>query len=51
MQLRVNGVGGGGGGGGGSNNLQRFKAHHPPTFTRGEDPIVVDHWFQQVEKY
>ena len=27
------------------NNLQRFKAHHPPTFTRGGDPMVVDHWF------
>ena len=23
------------GGQGGSNNLQRFKAHHPPTFIRG----------------
>ena len=24
--------------------------HHPPTFTRGRDPMVVDHWFQQIEK-
>ena len=38
------------GGQGGSNNLQIFKAHHPPTFTRGGDPMVVDHWFRQVEK-
>ena len=26
-------------------NLQRFRAHHPPTFTRGGDPMVADHWF------
>ena len=32
------------GGQGGSNNLQRFKAHHPPTFTGGEDLMVADHW-------
>ena len=25
-------------------------AHHPPTFTRGGDPMVADHWFMQVEK-
>ena len=25
-------------------------AHHPPTFTGGEDPIVADHWFRQVER-
>ena len=31
-------------------NLQRFRAHHPPTFTRGRDPMVVDHWFMQIEK-
>ena len=31
-------------------NLQRFKAYHPPTFTRGKDPMVVDHWFMQNEK-
>ena len=24
--------------------------HHPPTFTGGGDPMVVDHWFMQVEK-
>ena len=35
---------------GGSNNLQRFKAHHSPTFRGGEDPMVADHWFRQVEK-
>ena len=30
-------------------NLQRFRAHHPPTFTGGKDPMVVDHWFMQIE--
>ena len=30
---------------GGPSNLQRFRAHHPPTFTGGEDPMVADHWF------
>ena len=35
---------------GGPSNLQRFRAHHPPTFTEGGDPMVVDHWFTQVEK-
>ena len=35
---------------GGSSNLQRFRAHHPPTFTGGGDPMVVDHWFMQIEK-
>ena len=35
---------------GGSSNLQRFRAHHPPTFTRGGDPMVADHWFMQIEK-
>ena len=30
-------------------NLQRFRAHHPPTFTRGGDPMVVDHWFMQIK--
>ena len=34
---------------GGPSNLQRFKAHHPPTFTGGGDPMVVDHWFIQIE--
>ena len=38
------------GGQGGSSNLQRFKAHHPPTFMGGGDPMVADHWFRQVEK-
>ena len=31
-------------------NPQRFRTHHPPTFTRGRDPMVVDHWFMQNEK-
>ena len=35
---------------GGPSNLQRFRAHHPPTFTGGGDPMVADHWFKQVEK-
>ena len=35
---------------GGPSNLQRFRAHHPPTFTGGGDPLVADHWFMQVEK-
>ena len=35
---------------GGPSNLQRFRAHHPPTFTGGGDPMVVNHWFMQVEK-
>ena len=30
-------------------NLQRFRVHHPPTFTGGGDPIVADHWFMQIE--
>ena len=34
---------------GGLSNLQRFKAHHPLTFKGGEDPMVADHLFQQVE--
>ena len=34
---------------GGPSNLQRFRAHHPPTFTWGGDPMVVDHWFMQIE--
>ena len=24
--------------------------HHPPTFTRGGDPMVSDYWFRQIEK-
>ena len=35
---------------GGPSNLQRFRAHHPPTFTGGGDPIVADHWFMQIVK-
>ena len=35
---------------GGPSNLQMFRAHHPPTFTRGGDPMMADHWFMQVEK-
>ena len=35
---------------GGHSNLQRFRAHHPPTFTGGGDPMWVDHWFIQIEK-
>ena len=31
-------------------NPQRFRTHHPPTFTGGEDPMVADHWFMQIEK-
>ena len=31
-------------------NLQRFRAHHPPTFTGGGDPMVADHWFMLIEK-
>ena len=30
-------------------NLQRFRAHHPLTFIGGGDPMVVDHWFMQIE--
>ena len=28
---------------GGSSNVQRFRAHHPPTFRGGEDPVVANH--------
>ena len=34
---------------GGPSNLQRFKAHHPPTFTGGGDLMVANHWFMQIE--
>ena len=34
----------------GPSNLQKFRAHHPPTFTGGGDPMVADHWFIQIEK-
>ena len=31
-------------------NPQRFRTHHPPTFTGGEDLMVADHWFMQIDK-
>ena len=34
---------------GGPSNLQKFRAHHPPTFTEGGDPVVADHLFMQIE--
>ena len=34
----------------GPSNLQRFKSHHPPTFTGGGGSMVADHWFRQIEK-
>ena len=34
---------------GGPSNLQRFRAHHPPTFIGGGDSMVADHWFMQIE--
>ena len=34
----------------GPSNLQRFRAHHPSTFSGGGYPMVADHWFMQVEK-
>ena len=34
---------------GGPSDLQRFMAHHPPSF-RGRDLMVADHWFRQVER-
>ena len=38
------------GGQGDPSNLQRCRTYHPPTFTGGRDPMVVDHWFMQNEK-
>ena len=35
---------------GGASDHQRFKAHHPPTFTGGGDQMVADHWFRQIER-
>ena len=35
---------------GGLSNLQKFKAHNPPTFKGGGEPIEADHWFWQVGK-
>ena len=34
---------------GGPSNLQRFRAHHPPTFTGRGDPMVADYFFMQIE--
>ena len=31
-------------------NLQRFRTHHPPTFTGGGDPMVTNLWLIQIEK-
>ena len=31
-------------------NPQRFRTHHPLTFTWGGDLMVADHWFMQIEK-
>ena len=31
-------------------NLQRFRVHHPLTFTGGGDLMMADHWFMQIEK-
>ena len=33
-----------------SNDLQRYRAHQPPILTGGEDSMVANHWFIQVEK-
>ena len=35
---------------GGPSNLQRFKAHHSPTFKGEGESMEADHWFQQVGK-
>ena len=35
---------------GGPSNLQKFRAHHPLTFTGGGDPMVADNRFIQMEK-
>ena len=35
---------------GGPINLKRLMAHYPPTFTGEGDPMVANHWFQQVER-
>ena len=34
----------------GMSNLQRFRAHHPPTLRGGGEPLVADHWFRQIER-
>ena len=33
---------------GGPSDLQRFRAHHPPTFREGGDSVVADHWLWQI---
>ena len=33
---------------GGPSNLRRLRAHHPPTFKGGGDPMVAYHWFMQI---
>ena len=35
---------------GGPSNLQRFRVHHPSTFTGGGDLMVANHWFMQIVK-
>ena len=35
---------------GGPSNFQRFKAHHPPVFKGGGEPIKANHWFRKVGK-
>ena len=35
---------------GGPSNIQRFRAHHPPTFIGGGDLMVADHWFMHIKK-
>ena len=34
----------------GPSNLQKFRVHHPLTFTGGGDPMVANHCFIQIEK-
>ena len=34
----------------GPSDLQRFRAHHSPTFRGGGDLVVADHWFRQVKR-
>ena len=31
-------------------NLQKFRAHHSPTFIGGGEPMVADHWVIQTKK-
>ena len=35
---------------GGPSDLQRFMAHHPPSFRGGGDPMVSDHWFRLIDR-